>query len=239
MVLDAVAYLRVSTDMQDINAQRVAVLEYAKKNNFNIVKEFKDEDVSGATRIYDRKAVKEMLEFCKSNDIHHIIAYDLTRLGRYDPFDLVTDIRNISKEYDVVFHFVNEPQINDPMLKKIWDFVKTWFAEFERLQISRRTRYGLEKLKQEGRLYHRPSLIHYYACVLFNKDLSKITNDDVERAKQVLKQYINSYLVNGVKKLKIPELLMKNELKPVYLRFPKAPKNPFSMYKLLKREGLL
>jgi DNA invertase Pin-like site-specific DNA recombinase len=237
--MDVVAYLRVSTDMQDINAQKTAIYNYAKERGYNIVKEYFDEDVSGKVRIFDRPSFKQLLQFVSENGITRVLVYDLTRLGRYDPLDLLNDIRQVQSQYNIIFEFVNEPQIEDPMFKKLWEFIKSWYSEFERLQISNRTRYGLQKLKEQGKLYHRPSILHYYACTLFNKNLNELTRDDVEKAKKILKQYIDSYLVNNVKKTKIPELLMKNELKPVYLRFPKAPKNPMSIYQFLKKEKLL
>jgi len=234
-----VAYLRISTDMQDIDSQRAALEEYASNNNYEIVNYFKDENISGSVKITERKGIKEMLEFCKDNYIHIILVYDLTRLGRYDPLDLLNDIKNICKEYNVIFEFVNEPIISDPMFNKLWNFIKSWFAEFERLQISNRTKYGLLKLKKEGRLYHRPSLLHYYASIIFNKDLKEINEEDLFKAKEMLKKIVDKYLSFGVKKTQIPRVLMDNELKGIYVNYPKAPKSEISIYMFLKKNKIL
>ena len=48
-MIPAVAYYRMSTDRQEksIPAQREAVQAYAKKNGYRIVREYKDEGISG------------------------------------------------------------------------------------------------------------------------------------------------------------------------------------------------
>jgi len=233
-----VAYLRVSTDMQDINAQRVGIRNYAKEKGYEIVKEFYDEDVSGKIRLFDRPSFKELLEFVKQNRISRVLVYDLTRLGRYDPLDLLNDIRKIQQEYNIIFEFVNEPQISDPMFKKLWDFIKSWYSEFERLQISNRTKYGLQKLKEQGKLYHRPSFLHYLASVLTSKDLKDLTKDDLEFAKSTLKNMVNSLLEQGHKKTEIPGIIL-DKYKLIFDKYPKAPRSPSSLYNLLKRLKIL
>ncbi|ADT85233.1 recombinase family protein [Thermococcus barophilus] len=114
-------------------------------------------------------------------------------------------------------------------------FVKSWFASYERLQISLRTKYGLMRLKKEGKLYHKPSIVHYYAAWLYDKDFSELTKEELESARKQLVKIVKKYWDNpAVKKTKIGELLRQNELREMYIRFPKAPDSYFTWRRLLK-----
>jgi len=55
------------------------------------------------------------------------------------------------------------------------------------------TTYGLRRLKQEEKLYHKPSIVHYYASAIFGKDLSELTKEDIERAKKLLRKILQKY----------------------------------------------
>ncbi len=113
------------------------------------------------------------------------------------------------------------------------EFLKSWIAAYERLQISLRTRYGLMRVKKEDRLYHIPSLAHYYAARLYNKEVGQITRKEYETAKKQLVSIIRKYWDNSaVKKTKIPEILAKNELAGIYQRFPKASRDYLTFYRL-------
>ena len=46
-------YARVSTSKQDYDHQLLSLRNFAKKNSYNVVKEF-TEKISGAKKIYDR-----------------------------------------------------------------------------------------------------------------------------------------------------------------------------------------
>ncbi len=49
------------------------------------------------------------------------------------------------------------------------------------------------RVKNEGRLYHRPSILHYFASILFNKDVSELTKEDLERAKTQFITIVSKY----------------------------------------------
>ena len=42
------------------------------------------------------------------------------------------------------------------------------------------------RVKKEGRLYHKPSLVHYYAAWLYNKEVDQVTREEYETAKKQL-----------------------------------------------------
>ena len=100
------------------------------------------------------------------------------------PTEALNKLRRIMEEYNVLIDFAREPEIEDPLMRESWLFIKSWFSSYERLQASLRTRYGMARLREEGKLYHRPSLVHYYASWLYNKPLSEVTREELEKAKK-------------------------------------------------------
>ena len=76
-----VIYARVSTSAQDYTRQITELRKYAKKQNFEIVKEF-SEKISGGKKVEERAAIKEMLDFVKFNKVDKVLIYECSRLSR-------------------------------------------------------------------------------------------------------------------------------------------------------------
>lgn len=76
-----VLYARVSTSAQDYTRQITELRKYAKKQNYEIVKEF-SEKISGGKKIEERAAIKELLDFVKSNKVDKVAIYEASRLSR-------------------------------------------------------------------------------------------------------------------------------------------------------------
>ena len=76
-----VLYARVSTSAQDYTRQITELRNYAKKQNYEIVKEF-SEKISGGKKIEERAAIKELLDFVKSNKVEKVLVYEASRLSR-------------------------------------------------------------------------------------------------------------------------------------------------------------
>jgi putative DNA-invertase from lambdoid prophage Rac len=81
------AYYRVSTTDQSIEAQRAALAQAHQ-----IDREFKDEGVSGAVLAADRPGFSSLLEYVREGDTLHVYAVD--RLGR-DAIDVQSTIREL------------------------------------------------------------------------------------------------------------------------------------------------
>jgi DNA invertase Pin-like site-specific DNA recombinase len=84
----AVAYYRMSTDKQEasIPRQRESVQAYAKVNGYEIVREYKDEGISGdATE--RRTAFLQMREDGARGDFRVILCWDKDRFGRFDSIE--------------------------------------------------------------------------------------------------------------------------------------------------------
>ena len=76
-----VIYARVSTSTQDYTRQITELRNYAWKQNYKIVKEF-SEKISGGKKIEERAAIKELLDFVKSNKVEKVLVYECSRLSR-------------------------------------------------------------------------------------------------------------------------------------------------------------
>ena len=76
-----VLYARVSTSAQDYTRQITELRKYAKKQNYEIVKEF-SEKISGGKKVEERAAIKEMLDFVKFNKVDKVLIYECSRLSR-------------------------------------------------------------------------------------------------------------------------------------------------------------
>lgn len=158
-----------------------------------------------------------MLNYIRKRDIDVILMYDLTRLYR-PPSGKVADalnlLREIIEEYSVLIDFAREPAIEDPLLAELWRFFKSWVSAYERLQISLSTKYGMLKVKREGRLYYKPSIVRYYAAWLFEKNVGDVTVEEYENAEKQLYQIIRKYWDNPMyKRTLIGEILTKNKLR--------------------------
>ena len=76
-----VIYARVSTSAQDYTRQITELRHYAWKQNYKIVREF-SEKISGGKKIEERAAIKELLDFVKSNEVEKVLVYECSRLSR-------------------------------------------------------------------------------------------------------------------------------------------------------------
>ena len=90
-----VLYARVSTSAQDYTRQITELRNYAKKQNYEIVKEF-SEKISGGKKIDERTAIKELLDFVKTNKVDKVMVYECSRLSRRQ-LDFLSIIEQLSE----------------------------------------------------------------------------------------------------------------------------------------------
>jgi len=231
----AVAYLRVSQEDETVENQKQAILSFAEKKKLNILGFFSDEAVSGQVPPRKHEGYKAMLKFCKENNIKTIVFYDLSRLARSVEEGL-NELKLLAEE-GFNFYFAGMDFLNydlDPMMKKkiIMDFL--WFAEMYVEDIKRRTRVGMSRLKREGKLYYRPTLLHYIALYLSEKSsFRELTREDYEKAREYVSNFLKPYLRLRVPIYQIKKLIL-DHFSDMYRKYPKAPKSYDAVRKLLK-----
>ena len=153
----ALAYIRISREDENVDNQVMAIKEWASKNNVEVVGFYMDIDVSGGIPPRERPNYRAMIETAKALGIKLILFYDLSRLAR----SLIEGLFELKRLTEEGFNYKFVAQefldyIDDPMLrlKVISDFL--WFAELYRVDISRRTKQGLKRAKEEGKKLGRP-----------------------------------------------------------------------------------
>ena len=140
-----IAYLRVSTEDQDLEKNKAEVLHFANDRDFGKVK-FVQEKVSGKKSWKERKIKTVIDELGKSD---RIIVPELTRLGRSTLE--VLEILKTAKDKDIAVHSVKEGlNMNGSIQAKIMSTMLALFSELERDFISMRTKEALKARKAAG-----------------------------------------------------------------------------------------
>jgi len=87
--IPAVAYYRMSSDKQEtsIGDQRTAVEEYAEKNNYEIVRDYVDEGISGDNTEKRKAFLRMLLDAEDVGDFKMILCWDQDRFGRFDSLE--------------------------------------------------------------------------------------------------------------------------------------------------------
>ncbi|MBQ7855193.1 MAG: recombinase family protein [Muribaculaceae bacterium] len=103
MATKVVLYARVSTKLQEYDRQLSELREYAKRMDYEIVKEF-SEKVSGAKSIAERQALTELLDFVEVNKVDKVLIYECSRLSRR-AIDFLSVIENLTnRKVSVYIH---------------------------------------------------------------------------------------------------------------------------------------
>ncbi|ECR0933049.1 resolvase, partial [Campylobacter coli] len=73
-----IAYIRVSTNKQELDSQKLEIMEYCHKNNI-ILDEILEVKIS-STKSQEKRKIKDLKQKLKAGDL--LIATELSRLGR-------------------------------------------------------------------------------------------------------------------------------------------------------------
>lgn len=141
-------YLRVSSDKQDYNNQKVGVDDLARRNGWTIDKYILDDGVSGTIAVKKRNLGKQLLPNLKENDI--IICSELSRLGR-KLLMVMTLLQYIMEKKATVYTVKDNFVLGDNIQAMVLAFAFGLAAQIERDMISQRTKEALARLKAEGK----------------------------------------------------------------------------------------
>ena len=145
-------YLRVSTDNQDCDNQKIGVEALAEKHGLPIESWIIDDGVSG-TKEPEKRQLGKLLKKIKSGDV--IICSELSRLGR-KLFMVISILEHCMKVGAKVLTVKDGYELGDNVQSKILAFAFGLVAELEREMISKRTKEALQRLKSQGRSLGRP-----------------------------------------------------------------------------------
>lgn len=145
------AYLRVSTDAQDVQNQKHGVLEYANNNGFSSM-EFVEDNVTGK-KPWRERALGKVLDRAEEGDT--LIVSEVSRLARSTL--QVLEILQHCTESKINLRIAKNNMLFDNSLQsKITATVLGMAAEIEREFISSRTKEALAARKAAGVKLGRP-----------------------------------------------------------------------------------
>lgn len=144
-----IAYTRVSTDGQTIEAQRHAISQ-----RYNISEDgwFTDEATSGATKALERKGFAALFAYARKGDTVVVAAID--RLGR-NTIDVLETVEALKAKGVTVISMREGFDLSNPTGKLMLTLL-AGVAELERENIKARQMAGINKAKADGRKLGAP-----------------------------------------------------------------------------------
>lgn len=163
-----IAYIRVSTNKQDLSAQKTQIFEYCKIHNITI-DDWLIIEISSKQSQEKRKiiALKKTL---KSGDL--LITTELSRLGRSMLETILLVLELADKGIQLIF--IRQPELTtfNNATSKLLLSIYAYVAETEREFISLRTKAGLQNAKAKGKRLGRPK-----------NSLNSVLDKDIEQIK--------------------------------------------------------
>ena len=182
----AYAYLRVSTDHQDVDNQRHGILEYANEHAL-VSLEFVEDEASGRLNWQSREVGKLLKETAQEGDV--VIFAEISRMARSTL--QILEMLECCMHRGIRVHIAKQQMVLDESLpSRITATVLGLAAEIERELISLRTKEALAKCKAEGKSVGRPK----------GKRSARLKLDAFEAE-------IRKYLDKGISKRSIAKLL--------------------------------
>lgn len=163
------AYIRVSTNKQDAQTQKLQIKEYCRVNGIQIDR-FMEVEQSSQKSLEIRK-IDELKALLNRGDL--LIVAELSRLGRsmLEVMSLVLELSNNG----VQTIFLRQPELStfNNASTKLLLAIYAYIDETEREFISQRTKAGLDKARAVGKTLGRPigALSSEY-----DKDIEMIVN---------------------------------------------------------------
>ena len=136
-------YLRVSTDKQEIDSQKLEVEKYCKDNNIDINDKnvYIDEAISGTVNWKKRK-INDIVNKIKKDDL--LIVPELSRISRnmYETFEIMKQLQEKKCNFIAI---KNNIKLDDSLQSKMMINMYAMFSEVERNLISIRTKEGMKR----------------------------------------------------------------------------------------------
>lgn len=193
--MNAIIYIRVSTTEQaetgyGLKTQEETCLEYAKRQNINILRLFIEKGESAKNT--NRTELRKLLDFIQTcyNEIDYLIVFKLDRLAR----NLVdyTNLLSILTKYGILLKSATETIGESPEGKLMQNIIAS-FAQFDNDQKSQRTILGMKQAVKEGRWIwlapygYKHEMVNNKSLLVFSKDkknVKKIFNDFLKGKRQ-------------------------------------------------------
>ena len=148
-----IAYLRVSTQSQNLDQQRLAIWDYAQKNRLTI-DEFVTATASSQKSLSQRR-IQDLLTRLQPTDV--LLVSELSRLGRSVGQIIVLVEKLIAKQVRLIaikegIDLAGAADLQTKVMVTLFSL----FAEIERDLIRERTKEGIAAARAKGKILGRP-----------------------------------------------------------------------------------
>lgn len=187
----AIAYMRVSTDEQDlgVEAQRAALEAWAKREDVDVLA-WHEERVSGGAELKERHALLAALADVRGRRAAMLVMHRLDRLSR-DPLTALLAAQEVEKAKATIAYVTGGGATTDPT-SKLLRTVLLGVAEFEREIIGARTKAALAVKRERGDALGRPGRERYG----FRRDGKALVEEPAEQA--TIARARELYAIEGV-----------------------------------------
>lgn len=184
--MKAVAYCRVSTNKEEqldsLESQQKFFAEYAKRNNYSLVKIYADEGKSG-TKMKNRTQLLRLLTDAGRGEFDMVLIKDVSRLAR-NTVDFLTSIRKL-KTLGVTVIFVNYDQTSSDSSEFMLTMLSA-IAQEESANTSKRVKFGKKMNAEKGRV---PNIVYGYDKIPGDYFNLNINADEAKTVRQIFHWY--------------------------------------------------
>lgn len=171
------AYIRVSTDHQNVENQQHEILTYTQNHNIKIDR-WVSETISSRKPLTERKLGK-LLKRLKKGDV--LIATELSRLGR-NLLEVMGILQHCLEKDCQIWTLKENYRLGADIQSKVLAFAFGLAAEIERQLISERTKNSLKRLKDEGKHLGRPHGFSYQKLEKKHNKIVELLDKGVSKA---------------------------------------------------------
>lgn len=171
------AYIRVSTDHQNVENQQHEILTYTQNNNIQIDR-WVSETISSRKSLTERKLGK-LLKKLKKGDV--LIATELSRLGR-NLLEVMGILQHCLEKDCQIWTLKENYRLGADIQSKVLAFAFSLAGELERTLISERTKNSLKRLKDEGKHLGRPHGFSYQKLEKKHNKIKELLDKGVSKA---------------------------------------------------------
>jgi DNA invertase Pin-like site-specific DNA recombinase len=152
----AALYLRVSTDGQTTENQRLALLAVAKRRGWDVAKVYEDAGVSGAKGRDKRPGFDAAMKDAVRRRFDVLMVWSIDRLGRSTATVAIT-LAELEAAGVAIYADREAMDATTPHGRAMLQMAAV-FAELERAMIRERVMAGLDRAKAQGRQLGRPKV---------------------------------------------------------------------------------
>jgi site-specific DNA recombinase len=192
-------YLRVSTDRQreqeTIVSQRMALLDYAQAHQYSVPPDWRFEDEGYSCSTLVRPALERLRDLVAEGAIERVLVYGPDRLSRNYAYQVLLLEEFARHGAEVVF--LKAPPTDTPEQRLLLQF-QGMIAEYERAQISERTRRGKRCRAKAGVINVLSSSAPYGYRYVRKTESAQAYYEVVESEAEVVRKIFQLYTVDNL-----------------------------------------